>query len=431
MRTLLAILPVLLVTSCGELTPLDAVRGEAEGDWAPAPAPGFMDPTMDGLQGAACAFSEDVWQTSALPLLEDRWSQVQRIELGSRVLESPQDLLDLLASADDHSRQRAVLALNLALHDAGIYGRYADLGSARLTSGSSAGSTARDLLSSALQLTASVEDLRSFNEGFAGCDPEWYTSWCDDLDWDGVPGDLDCNDLDHRVGTVLYEDDLGVDSGYLATTPQLDDPWLWDGDSVMATDGSQQALLGEDEGWDDVVVFARLSSEGTKDNCAPVDPCDARPRITNRWRAGVLLRAQLDSDQNEGYHGYRCALSRNKKDDCFPAGHFLQIGEFKDEPEDDLITECNDDCPENTTFAELARVDHDGSLDISVGDVSDLEFWIVGQQMFCQASDKCGVPHVSATASDGSFAAGGTGFATLNMFGDFMDVQVCEAYDLP
>lgn len=152
---------------------------------------------------------------------------------------------------------------------------------------------------------------------------------------------------------------------------------------------------------------------------------------SDRWRAGVLARAELDDDQDEGYHGYRCALSSNAEDDCYDAGHFLQIAEFMDAPEDDIPSECWDDCPENTTFDQLARVDHAGDIDLKAGDSADLAFWAVGDALMCEVDDGSGGTYVRADATDTTFTAGTTGFSTLNMFGDFDHVMVCEAYDVP
>jgi len=155
---------------------------------------------------------------------------------------------------------------------------------------------------------------------------------------------------------------------------------------------------------------------------------------TDRWRAGVLARAEIDGDQDEGYHGFRCALARNAEEDCYDAGHFLQIAEFMDAPEDDIYSECEDDaCAENTTFDQLARVDHDGSIDISVGDVADLAFWVVGDDLMCAVDDGNGGTYVRADAEGeaGSFGSGTTGMSTLNMFGDFDHIKVCEAFSIP
>ncbi|MCB9760741.1 MAG: hypothetical protein H6739_12945 [Alphaproteobacteria bacterium] len=150
---------------------------------------------------------------------------------------------------------------------------------------------------------------------------------------------------------------------------------------------------------------------------------------TERWRAGILARAALDSDQGEGYHGYRCALASNGGEDCYDPGHFLQIGEFMDAPEDDIQSECEGGCV-NPTFDQLARVDHDGSLDLSAGDSATLSFWVVGDQLYCEAEDASGGT-LTASASDDSFSSGTTGLSTLNMYGQYDWIRVCEVTGLP
>ena len=149
---------------------------------------------------------------------------------------------------------------------------------------------------------------------------------------------------------------------------------------------------------------------------------------TDRWRAGVLGRASLDSDQDEGYHGYRCAISRNQDEGCYNPGHFLQIGEFEDVEEDGISSECEENCPGNNSFDQHGRTDHD-AFDISDGDIVDLRFWMVGQDMFCSAEANGEV--VTVSGSDPSFGDGGTGFSTLNMYGAYDNIKVCEAFDLP
>ena len=152
---------------------------------------------------------------------------------------------------------------------------------------------------------------------------------------------------------------------------------------------------------------------------------------TDRWRAGVLLRSELDADQNEGFHGYRCALARNKDTDCFAAGHFLQIGAFLDEAEDDVQSECTTGCVANPTFDQLARTNHDGATDISVGDVASLAFYAVGDQLTCQALDASGAVIAEARATDDRFTHGTVGMSTLNMFGDYENIKVCRANHTP
>lgn len=150
---------------------------------------------------------------------------------------------------------------------------------------------------------------------------------------------------------------------------------------------------------------------------------------TDRWRAGILVRAETDADQDEGFHGYRCALAHNAEANCYEDGHFLQIGEFMDTPEDDISSECNGSC-ENPSFDELGRSNHDGSIDIAGGDVATLSFWAVGENLYCVAEDQEGNSAVVG-AYDDSFGNGTTGFSTLNMYGVYDWIRVCEAFSLP
>jgi len=150
---------------------------------------------------------------------------------------------------------------------------------------------------------------------------------------------------------------------------------------------------------------------------------------TTRWRAGFLSRAALDEDQDEGYHGYRCALARNSELDCWDPGHFLQIAAFLDIEEDDIDSECEGECI-NPSFDQLARTDHDSSFDIAEGSEATIEFWTWDNELYCAASD--GTTDVTAVA-DGQnyFSEGVTGMSTLNIYGDFDSIKVCEAFGVP
>ena len=149
---------------------------------------------------------------------------------------------------------------------------------------------------------------------------------------------------------------------------------------------------------------------------------------TDRWRAGVLARAAVDEDQDEGYHGYRCALAHNAEGKCADPGHFIQIAEFMDAEEDDIHSECEDTCV-NPTFDQLARVDHKGTVDLADGDTAQLTFWLHGKEMYCAAADASGTTFVESRASDQSFRAGQIGMSTLNMYGDYDAIKVCETLD--
>jgi hypothetical protein len=153
---------------------------------------------------------------------------------------------------------------------------------------------------------------------------------------------------------------------------------------------------------------------------------------TDRWRTGVLARADFDPDQDEGYHGFRCALAKNSEEDCFDPGWFLQIGAFLDAAEDEISSECEAGCPPNTTFDQLARVDHDGSYDLSDGMTAQLRFYAVGDELVCEAYDTSTWDlFATARASSAMFPTGSYGMSTLNMFGDYDTYRVCEAYSTP
>jgi hypothetical protein len=251
-----------------------------------------------------------------------------------------------------------------------------------------------------------------------------------DEDLDGVFARQDCNDFDPTVGALLFEDDFSENTGFFAPTPQLDAPWGWQDGVTFAADGGQQAQLGQPRDWSDVVVFAKLAASGTKTNCGvgpDQEPCSS----TDRWRAGLVVRAAADADQDEGYHGYRCALSSNAENGCFEDGLFLQIGEFMDAPEDDIDSECRQtgNCAPNTTFDQLGRQNHE-AIDLGAGDTGYLTFYAVGQNMYCETVNENGEV-VSVTGTDDSFASGTVALSTLNIYGEFDFVRVCQALALP
>lgn len=247
-----------------------------------------------------------------------------------------------------------------------------------------------------------------------------------DDDLDGVPRGEDCDDGDPTLGALLYRDGFSTDTGWLTPTPQLPDPWDVEGGWIGSPGGGQQAVLGPARTWGDVAVFATLSSEGTEEGC------EEGGCTSDRWRSGILVRASLDGDQGEGFHGFRCALAKNAVDDCYPEGHFLQIGEFKDAPEDDVASECQEGagCP-NPTFDSLARVDHSPGLDLSAGQVITMAFYAVGPDLWCSVAGGPSLPVVTATATSPHFPTGTVGLSTLDLLGTFDSLQVCEALEIP
>jgi hypothetical protein len=253
-----------------------------------------------------------------------------------------------------------------------------------------------------------------------------------DEDQDGVIARNDCNDFDPTVGNLLFEDDFSQNTGFFSPTAQLDAPWGWEDGITFAADGGQQAQLGQPRDWSDVVVFAKLSARGTKSNCGVQEGQEACDN-SERWRAGLVVRANQDADQDEGYHGYRCALSSNAVNGCFEDGLFLQIGEFMDAPEDGVDSECaqtqSGSCPINSTFDQLGRQNHE-LLDLGAGDAGYLTFYAVGQNMYCEAVGDDGQV-VTVTGTDDSFATGTVALSTLNVYGEFDYVRVCQALGLP
>ncbi|GAB4509541.1 MAG: hypothetical protein Tsb0020_26130 [Haliangiales bacterium] len=251
-----------------------------------------------------------------------------------------------------------------------------------------------------------------------------------DEDGDGVPAKTDCDDGDPNVGGLLFEDDFSQDTGFFQTTAQLDAPWLYEDGFTVATEGGQQVQLGAQREWENAVVIAKLSGRGTEAGCGN-DPGQEPCSSSERWRAGVVLRGALDADQDEGFHGYRCALASNAENGCFEDGLFLQLAEFMDAPEDDISSECDQpaDCPPNTTFDQLDRENHD-LIDLGVGDTGVIKFYAVGADMYCEASSADGQT-VAVRGSSPSFVSGTVGLSTLNIYGEYDYVRVCEALALP
>lgn len=247
-----------------------------------------------------------------------------------------------------------------------------------------------------------------------------------DNDRDGISADEDCDDQNGSVGHVIYETSFEQNDEFLSTPPQLSEqPWLYEGGAVIATSGSQQALIGQARDWSNVAIFATLSSRGTWGGC-----CEQGP--TNRWRAGIVLRAALDDDQDEGFHGYRCALASNAETvDGVPhsgdsTGHFLQVAKFLDDEEDEVGAECEGGV--NSTFTELGRADQT-IADPASGETATLAFYAFGQTLQCEVTD--GSRKVTVRTADADFAAGTVGVSTLNMLGEFKHIKVCEALGVP
>ena len=242
-----------------------------------------------------------------------------------------------------------------------------------------------------------------------------------DKDGDGVKQSMDCDDNDSLILERLHGDNFNRNNGFFHETTQLGgDPWAYAEGVVMATGASQQALIGPSQSWDNVVIRTKISSGGTFGGCCVQG-------ATHRWRAGIVGHATLDEDQDEGFHGIRCALASNAQPlDGIPhggasTGQFVQIGKFLDAEEDEIGSECEGGL--NTTFDELARTNYD-AFDFNDGREVQLSFWLVGNSLHCEAFD--GVTKVSAHAYDNEFTSGTVGLSTLNMFGQFNDIEVCR-----
>ncbi len=250
----------------------------------------------------------------------------------------------------------------------------------------------------------------------------------DDDDGDGRPADVDCDDSNPLIGALLYESEFETgyedDDGYLALGPKLHDPWWFDGEA-HTTDGGQQALIGEPEAWTNTVTFGKLRLSGIDLACGHECFEDH-----TRFRAGYLARVSADADQDEGFHGYRCAVARNSGEDCFDPGQFVQLAAFLDGPEDDYNSECTLGCPPNPTFDQLDRVERSKDTDLVSGDSAELVFWVHEQNLVCEFHGNGGEV-VYAKAEDDRFTSGTTGLSTLNGLTDFEYIKVCEAFGTP
>lgn len=200
-------------------------------------------------------------------------------------------------------------------------------------------------------------------------------------------------------------------------------------ESVLQTDRDRVELPGATVDYSDtlgeqtgrslpaVVIGYDRDADGTL-TCGEID----------RWRGGILGRAAFDEDQGEGYHGYRCAVARNAEEDCFDPGWFVQLGEFMDAPEDGISSECEDGCPPNTTFDSLDRTDTDSRFDLPTGATAVLSLSMLGDQLTCTATTSEGET-ATAEAVDESFDAGTVGLSTLNLWGQYDWLEVCEIHD--
>ena len=248
----------------------------------------------------------------------------------------------------------------------------------------------------------------------------------EDKDRDGVDAKYDCDDNDPYALELVFEDTFYRNTEFFNETQQLSgDPWSFHNGKVTATGASQQALMGQAQTWDDVVIKATVASKGTYGGCCVNGP-------THRWRTGVVVRANADADQDEGFNGYRCALGSNAQplDGILhggdSTGEFLQLAKFLDAAEDNISSECEGGV--NSTFDQLARTDYD-TFSFNRGGKVELSFWAVGSSLHCQV--KNGDEVYSAHAYDAEFTNGTVGLSTLNMFGQFDEIKVCRTNVTP
>lgn len=236
-----------------------------------------------------------------------------------------------------------------------------------------------------------------------------------DIDGDGITADLDCNDYNYQLGAQLFADSFDTDTGSFQPPPRLrTEPWIYGDATLSATGGGQQAVIGREMNFRDLVITTVVSADGTNSGCLGTYGSE-----TNTWRAGLLARANLDRSNNGDFNGYRCALGSDD-DGRGGAERFLQIIRFNDVPERGDVPECGDGPADS--YTELTRAPVSTS-DLAAGSTAVLSFALHGDQMECQLVTTRGVVTVSARADDDT--SGSVGFSTLNMYGKFHYVTAC------
>lgn len=408
------------------------------------PAPSNLYPTSELVHGRACTLTVGQMSNKALAgSLNQAWELISSLEFQGKKFGSAEELAGFLSQASPFEAQQFALAYNIHMNEVGLYGQYAALSSSQLTSGKFEGQTAKELLmrTEKGQSADLQEAMAIFNEGFGGCVRgtgqemrlAYFRPIVQDNDGDGVTAANDCDDNDLLVGGLLYENDFSNNDGWFNPTKQLPGEWIWQNGKAHTTGGSQQAMLGRPQQWDNVVAFATVSSRGATNPCgneAGEEDCTTN----DRWRTGIVLRAEADDDQGEGFHGYRCALSSNAVNGCYEDGLFLQIGEFMDSAEDGVGSEgCNGrvDCLPDSAFDQLVRKNHPNTVaDLSDSQTARLKFFAVGRDLYCEATGPTD-EKISASATDRSMNSGTVGLSTLNMKGEYDHIRVCEAFGTP
>ena len=247
----------------------------------------------------------------------------------------------------------------------------------------------------------------------------------EDVDGDGVMATDDCNDRDNRIGKLIHLEGFTSDNDWFHAPPELsEDPWVYGPEGLLATGGGLQAVLGEEEDWQNVIIHAVVTADGTSggENYGP----------TNHWRIGLLVRAEENSGQQQGFLGYRCALASNAEgvgDDPLQGpstGQFVQLAELPDQ-----TTTANASATQSTRcrnassagFVEIGRNDFEG-LDLVGGQDAVLAFAAVENSLSCEVVTTRET--VSVQVEDTSLDIGTIGLSTMNMFGKFKFLTVCE-----
>jgi hypothetical protein len=449
MRNLLFALSAALTAGCFarpvEATELFAAQARAV-TTATQPQTEARGPEVEGV---GCAFTQGGWgqwcSGGNVGCLRDaRFDDVypHGLTVGAHTpleLRTSEAVRDFLPAGGGASRcpanafmgQLTALRLNVDFSDHGVFGSASHLSEARIASGPHIGLTASEIVALAESLdpcvahTSVLDAMTAINEGFGSCDPASLPPEEDtepDVDGDGVPASADCDDADPNVGALLYAADFSSDDGTLVTTATLTDRWHFESNWVRTDGRGQQALLGTEVWAENTVTWAKVRADGATRRAA------GSP-ATDRFRAGVLARADFSDEADEGFTGYRCAVARNIEGDCAAPGPFIQLAAFLPGPEDDVRSECEDTCV-NPTFAQLRRVARSEVTRVLDGDQADLRFWAVGVDLRCEFTGVDG-ERVVAKAQDATFREGTTGLSVLNARASFSSVKVCEALDLP
>jgi hypothetical protein len=254
---------LLLLTSCRTTVPAgddSSMTFEQVTSPEDSVGPGFMKSSSENVVGVGCAWDAgDLADGAAGDLLAVRWGEIDGLSAGGKTWHDADSLRAWLRSASGDDAAAAALAISVAMNDVGLFGMYASVGDAQLIDGVEAGIPARSL--------RDPGSVRQILGAFHGCDAGMYLDEVQDLDGDGVPATLDCDDADATVGTSLYASGFDANDGFLNAPAHHQESWTWDGDSVYAAGGGQQTLLGQAQTWSDYQVRTTIRSAGTEVDC--------------------------------------------------------------------------------------------------------------------------------------------------------------------